>query len=329
MSVTGLQETSLRPGRFDYKRLAWAFAISLMIHGIGYGGYQFSRLVLPDLLQRFKLLAALAEELRPKKPAPPPQPAEPQLVFVEVNPAVATPEPPKDAKYYSSQNSKAANVDSKLDTDTPKITGRRPDLPKLDDPARHFEKLQPTLPPPEPKPEPKPEQARPKPPPGDLAMAMPDLTPRQDKGLAEQSRPRTLAEAKLRQPQVPGEQRKQDGGVRRRLQMAAVDTKATITGTYDSLLYEAIAERWYALLDERGNAADTAFGQVVVHFKIHSDGTITELTIDSNSTSGQIWGWLCYRAIQDVSTPLFQPWPEEMKRMENDPRWVQFTFNYN
>jgi hypothetical protein len=322
MSVTGLQETSLRPGRFEYKRLAWALAISLAIHGGGYGAYRLERVVMPVLLQHVRFLAALAEELRPKKPVPPPQPTEPPLVFVEVNPAVATPEPPKDAKYYSSRNSQAADVDSKADTDTPEITGRHPDLPKLDDPSRHFENLQPNLP----RPEPKPELAKPKPPPGDLAMARLDPTPRQEKGLAEQSRPRTLAEAKLRQQTLPGEQRKQEGGVRRHLQMAAEDTKATITGTYDSLLYEAIAQRWYDLLDKRGDSG--ANGQVVVHFKLHSDGTITELTIDSNSTSSGVWGWLCYRAVQDVCAPVFQPWPEEMKRMENDPRWVQFTFNY-
>jgi len=324
MSATGSQETSLRPGRFDYKRLAWAFAISLAAHLLCYGGYQFSRTVLPGWLERIKFLAALAEELRKKPNSPPPQPAEPPLVFVEVDPAVATPEPPKDAKYYSSQNSKAADVDSKIDNNIPKINGQHPDLPKLDDPAKHFEKLQPTLP----HPEPKPEQAKPKPPPGDLAMAKPDLKPSLDKGVAEETRPRTLAEARERN-QLPGEQRKEDGGVHRHLEMSSLDTKATITGSYDLLLYEAIAQRWFDLLDARGNSLVGGTGQVILHFKLHSDGSVTELTIDNNSTPSPVLAWLCYKAVQDISTPTFQRWPDEMKRVENDPRAIQFVFNYD
>jgi hypothetical protein len=323
MSVTGLQETSLRPGRLAYKRLAWAFAISLVVHALCYGGYQFSRTVLPAWLERVKFLAALAEELR-KKPKTPPQPTEPPLAFIEVNPAVATPEPPKNAKFYSSQNARAANPDEiKKDSDTPQISGQRPDLSKTDEPARKFEKLQLTSP----RPEPKPEEAKPKPVIGDLAMAKPDLKPRQDNGQAEEPRPRTLAEAKMRH-QIPGQQRKQDGGVHRRLEMPSMDTKATITGSYDSLLYEAIAQSWYNLLDENANNIVGRSGEVVLHFKLHSDGTVTELTIDGNTTHNDLLGWLCYKAVHDVSTPAFQRWPEEMKHLENDPRAVQFVFEY-
>src|SRR5579871_2618676 len=104
MSVTGLEETSLRPGRFEYKRLVWALVISLVIHGGGYGGYRLTRAVLPGLLQRYKILAAVANALHKKPIAQPLTPSEPPLAFVEVNPTFAAPEPPKDAKYYSSQN---------------------------------------------------------------------------------------------------------------------------------------------------------------------------------------------------------------------------------
>ncbi len=43
MPLTGTTGTSLCPGRFDYKRLAWAFAISLAVHLAGYGGYKFTK----------------------------------------------------------------------------------------------------------------------------------------------------------------------------------------------------------------------------------------------------------------------------------------------
>src|SRR5215472_12504682 len=119
MSVIETPEPSLRPNRFEHKRLAWAFVVSLAVHLAGYGGYQFTRLVLPGMLERVKLLAALAEALKPKQHAPP-QPTEAPLVFVDVNPETATPDPPKDAKYYSSKNSKAANPEDG-NSDVPKI----------------------------------------------------------------------------------------------------------------------------------------------------------------------------------------------------------------
>src|SRR5213082_850410 len=96
-------EMSLRPGRFYNKRLTWALIISLVFHAMCFGGYEFSRTILPGWLARVKMLAALAEQLK-KKPTPPVQPqpsGEPPLMFVDVNPATATPEPPKDAKFYS------------------------------------------------------------------------------------------------------------------------------------------------------------------------------------------------------------------------------------
>src|SRR5262249_53729051 len=113
MSVPGQREMSLRPGRLYSKRLTWALVISLAFHAMCFGGYEFSRTVLPVWLRQVKILAALAERLQ-KKPAPPPklpEPTELPLTFVDVNPDVATPEPPKDAKYYSARNSKAANTE--------------------------------------------------------------------------------------------------------------------------------------------------------------------------------------------------------------------------
>src|SRR5438445_12639554 len=125
MSVPAAHETSLRPGRFEHKRLAWAFAISLAVHLVSYGGYEFGIKVLPGIMQRVKFLAALAHllHLEKKNPPPTPQQSEPPLVFVDVNPEIATAEAPKNAQYYSSRNSKAANPDADADSNTPKISG--------------------------------------------------------------------------------------------------------------------------------------------------------------------------------------------------------------
>jgi hypothetical protein len=323
MSQSG-QSTSLRPSRFDYKRLGWALLISLIVHATGYGGYEFTRKVLPGWIQHIKFLAALAHALEERKHQPPPPPAEPPMVFIDVNPDTATPEPPKDAKFYSAHNTKAANPDADKDTDTPKIDGKMPDVSKTESAPKTPEKLQPHLP----QPEQTAEQAKPKPPPGDLAMAKPEeMTPKPETGKAEQTRPRTIAEARMRHL-APGDKMKLEGGVNRRLASPSLDTRATVTGAYDTMLYEAISQRWWDLLDDQQNKIVGGSGRVTVHFKLHSDGTITELTIEGNTTPSPVLGWLCYRAIQDISTPIFQRWPDEMKRVQNDPRYMQFTFDY-
>jgi hypothetical protein len=322
---------SLRPGRFEYKRLAWALLISLMIHLVFYGGYEFTRRVLPGWLERVKMLAALGHQLEARKPPPPPpHPTEPPLMFVEVTPQAATPEPPKDAKYYSSQNSKAANPDADADRDVPRISGTQEHVPKTEDAPRKFTPLQPS---PAPKQEPvakeeKPaEQARPKPPVGDLAMAKPEPVLRPDTGKAEQTRPRTLVEAKMRQQQnnqIPGEKMKQEGGVRHHLEISSVDAKATPFGEYDRAFIDAVEQRWFDLLDSRQFALDRT-GKVVLQFRLTYDGRITDMQI-AESTVGETLAYVCQRAVTDPAP--YEKWPSDMRREIGDSRNIQFTFYY-
>jgi hypothetical protein len=326
MPVPGeqLEQLSLRPGRFEYKRLAIALAVSLAIHGLLYGGYQFSRTVLPNWLEKVKILAALAEELRPKKPAPPPQPEEPPMVFVDVNPEVATPEPPKNAPYYSTHNSKASNPDATIDSDVPKLDGRQEHVAKTEDSPKKFEPLHPNA---SPQQEQKPEQAKPKPPVGDLAMAKPDLTPRPpDNGTEEHTRPRTITEAKMRQNNnlMPGEKMKQDGGVKRHLEISLLDAKATPFGEYDRAFIEAVEQHWFSLLDSRQFALDRS-GKVVLQFRLNYDGTVTDVSV-ADTTVGDTLAFVCRLAVTDPSP--YEKWPSDMRRMFGDSRNVQFTFYY-
>jgi hypothetical protein len=323
---------SLRPGRFEYKRLAWALLISLIVHLFCYGGYEFTRKVLPGWLERIKFLAALAHRLEEKKQTPPPpqQPTQVPLVFVEVNPETATPEPPKDAKYYSSHNSKAANPDTQADTDTPKITGEQEHVAKTEDASRKFTPLQPA-PPPKPDQvakEDKPsEQAKPKPPVGDLAMAKPTPALRPDTGTAEQTRPRTLTEARMRQQQsnpMPGQKMKQEGGVRRHLQISSLDAKATPFGEYDRAFVEAVEQRWFDLLDSRQFALDRT-GKVVLQFRLTYDGRITDMEI-AQTTVGETLAYVCRLAVTDPAP--YEKWPSDMRREVGDSRNIQFTFYY-
>ncbi len=103
MSVHLTPETSLRIGRAELKRFAWALAISLAIHGTGVGGYVAGNKLFPGLMNRLQTLVSRLIPT-PAIPKTPPRETEDPLVFVDVNPQSATPEPPKNPKIYSSRN---------------------------------------------------------------------------------------------------------------------------------------------------------------------------------------------------------------------------------
>lgn len=322
---------SLRPGRLDNRRLVWALVISLVFHAMCFGGYEFSRTILPGWLARVKMLAALAEQLK-KKPTPPVQrqvPSEPPLVFVDVNPAAATPEPPKDAKFYSAQNSRAANQEV-ADADIPKITGRQEVVPKAESIPRTPTPLRPNAPQADAQKsqeQQQPEKEKPKPPVGDLAMAKPEPKPQPDTGQEEHTRPRTLVDARMREQQrnqVSGEKMKQDGGVRRHSNIDAFDVKGTLSGAYDQALVDAISQRWYALLDERQFALDRS-GVVVIEFTLHYDGRISDVEIKKTSV-GDTLAYVCRAAITEPAP--YAPWPREMRLQMNDTRRITFSFSY-
>ncbi len=102
------------------------------------------------------------------------------LLFVETDPTQAPKDAPKNAKYYSSHNSVAANPDVQIDTDTPKIDGTQTHVPKAETTERS--KAMPLQPSP-----PKnasPDEAKPKggQKPGDLAMAKTTPSPDPEPG---------------------------------------------------------------------------------------------------------------------------------------------------
>ena len=142
---------SLRPEQAEVSRLAWAFALSLAFHLVVFGGYHtgqkyhlWQHLHWPAWLQPPKVLTKLFK----KKESPPqPLPQDTPLMFVNVSPAQASAEPPKDAKYYSDKNARAANPEPDKITEVPKITGKQPEVPKTEDvPREKFTPLQPSRP---------------------------------------------------------------------------------------------------------------------------------------------------------------------------------------
>src|SRR5438093_903236 len=116
MAVAGMPYWSPRIARVESSRLAWAFVISLTLHLLAGGGYYAGKkfgwwqsLHWPAWARSAKMLT---EILKKKEELPPPPASEIPLVFVDVSPAQATVEPPKEAKYYSDKNSRAANPEA-------------------------------------------------------------------------------------------------------------------------------------------------------------------------------------------------------------------------
>lgn len=317
--------TSLRLERLDSTRLVRALALSVAVHLLCWGGYTVGRkyeiwdkLTLPAWVK--KLTPALF-----KKPAPAIQPpdSEPPLVFVNVNPDTATPEPPKDAKYYSSLNSKAANPDPDRDTATPKLSGQQDVVPETETIERNqFDKLQPALPVQEPQPE---ERPKPKEAPGDLAMAKPELNPRTETGSTERERPRRLSQVQQPAGRLPSQMMNQDGGVRRQLDSPSLDTKSTVTGMYDAMFIQSVKARWLDLLDSRDHAAAPR-GHVRLQFKLHYDGRITDMNVIEHTVTETL-SLICQKAVLDPAP--FDKWTKEMRMLiGKDFREIKFTFYY-
>ena len=337
MSAGEAPSWSLRLEQTESSRLVWAFVISLVIHLLLGGGYYAGKkydfwayLHWPSWLRPVQ---TLVERFKPKEKPPEANQPKPEdtvpLMYVDVSSAQATPEPPKDAIYYSDKNSKAANPDADKITNVPKIDGAQQEMVKTEDvPREKFVPLQPARPAVPQAKEPEPQmQAKTTQTPGDMTVAKPDLVPKKGEGDQPRERPRTIQEAMARQQdkRLPGQKMKQEGGVRPRLEISSLDAKATPVGIYDQALVDAIANCWYGLLDAQEYASDYR-GKVVLQFHLHSDGRITDVNVAEN-TAGSVPGLLCETAVDKPSPYL--PFPGDMRRIVGETRSIQFTFYYH
>jgi outer membrane biosynthesis protein TonB len=273
------------------------------------------------------------------------------LMFVDVDPSQASEEAPKEAKYYSALNSRAANPNPKKDSDTPRIEGRQERVPQTMDKAKPAPQALQPEPAPQPQTQPQPQVAETKPPepetppaqqeapptptvhPGDLAYAKPnehpmenlETKPAQPAPPAKPPRPRTLAAARREKGGMAGEKMKQEGGVKR-LGVAGLDVRSTPFGSYDAAIIAAIQKRWYDLLEDREFSGSFA-GKVVLEFRLNSNGRVTDLKVDETDVT-EILTLFCQRAVQDPAP--FPAWPEDLKRLVGkEYREVRFTFYYN
>ena len=301
---------------------ARALALSLAIHLVMFGTLELNRhlrLHLPDWLKAVLARPARVEERK----NPPPVNPEAPLLFVEVDPSQAAPEPPKDTKNYSVVNSRASNPDVAMESNKPKLDGAQDKVPKVMDTLRPAppQALTPLKPEPQPfKPEP---ETSPERKPGDLALAKPAETkPKEEE---KPKRPRTLAEAQVQKGLLAGQKMKQEGGVKRHGNIQpAFDARGTAVGVYDAELIQAVQQCWYNILDE--TTSPTRPGKVEVEFQLHSDGYVTDVKV-MESDVGELHSLFCQTAIQKPAP--FKRWPDGMrKEIGRDYRQLKFTFFY-
>jgi outer membrane biosynthesis protein TonB len=311
MTGVGAQFDSLRLSSPEMRRLGLALALSLGLHLFAWGGYEagkqlgvWQRLHWPAWLPRLAIMKAV--------PVPVSQSHEEPLMFMEV--AQPTTEAPQNAKYYSSQNSRAADQANR-DLKVPQLNGKQTEVAKTENvPRSDFNKLQPARPAPQ-------QELQPTVRPGDLTLGKPE-----DSRQQEQPRPRTIKQALAQQShRLPGVQMRQEGGTRRQALSPSFDVKATPFGAYDAAFIEAVTQRWYDLLDSRQFAMDRS-GKVTLRFHLNYDGSIADMEVLGN-TVGDVLGYVCQKAVTDPAP--FAPWPADMRRMIGENyREITFTFYY-
>ena len=162
----------------EENRVVSALLLSIILHLGIYGGLKVAKrlgLELPSLPKWMqKMVPAVAAVTPPKKLPAELKPEEERvlnLTFVEVDASQAMKEPPKDAKYHSTQSTRAANPEPPKDaTRDPKIDGKQTKVVKTIEAV----KVAPTPAPPQPKAAPQPTPEPPAPAPPKVEVKKPD-----------------------------------------------------------------------------------------------------------------------------------------------------------
>jgi hypothetical protein len=312
MTGAGTQLDSLRFSSLESRRLAWVFALSLLAHLLAWGGYEagkelnlWQKLHLPPLMLFTKI-----------KPTPTPVREGVPIEFVDVNPAQPATPAPKNTPYFGVHNSQAANPEADRNTKVPQINGKQTEIVKTEDaPRPNSSQLQPAMQPSQEQlAEVRPQNA------GDLTLGKPS-----DAQPVETPRPRTLKEALAQLNQLPGQQMKQDGGVRQHAIVPSLDVKVTGFSEYDRRFIAAVSQRWFNLLESQKFTLDRT-GKVVLLFRLNYDGSITDMRFADN-TVGDLLGYVCQKSVLDNAP--FERWPTNMRLELGDYCDVQFTFYYS
>jgi hypothetical protein len=143
---------------------------------------------------------------------------------------------------------------------------------------------------------------------------------------AHRPRPRTLAMAREQSGMLAGEKMKQEGGVPRVSMHASPNIRGTAFGAYDAAFIAAVQSRWFGLLEQRAFVGNQT-GKVVLDFRLHQDGRITDMHVQEAEVNETL-SYICERAVQEPAP--YQKFPSDLRRLlPNDYREVRFTFFYN
>jgi hypothetical protein len=112
-------------------------------------------------------------------------------------------------------------------------------------------------------------------------------------------------------------------GYMRRPPSSSADIQGTPQGDSLSRMVDSINGDWYKMLRTQSNRLIV---KVVLHFRLHSDGSISDMKIVSNEVSEAL-AILCVQAVQDVAP--YPEWPRQMRAdLPSGERQITLTFNY-
>lgn len=118
---------------------------------------------------------------------------------------------------------------------------------------------------------------------------------------------------------------RQDGGVSRTAVTASYNVRASAMGVYMSRLSTDVSHRWFALLDE-ARFTYSRTGKVMVRFKLHPDGSVTDVMTESTEV-GDLLSFYCESAI--IEPAPYPKWPADLIAQHGKQAIeVTFTFSY-
>jgi hypothetical protein len=316
------------------KLILRALILSLVIHCLAFFVYKmgesegwWTHWRMPRWMQIVSRV--LAPDI-PKKVATVPPRLVP-LTFVEVDPAKALQDSPKNPKFEGAHNTVAANPEIVKPADVPDIKGKQTKYLKTVENAKPKTVAAQPTPPPQPAATPavmKKAYA-----PGDLASERPaPKAQEQEKTGADvatdtqaqplvHKRPRLLADVPGRNGTL-GEMTQQTGGVHR-IEGVSLDVKGSALGGYEAQMFNAIETKWDQLLT---HVTPNVFGKVVLEFELHPNGSVTHIKVTHNDVNDELM-WYCNLAVS--STQPYGEWPRQMRMDYPDPVRIQITFYYD
>ncbi len=106
--------------------------------------------------------------------------------------------------------------------------------------------------------------------------------------------------------------------------MVAVDARFSNYGDYAQRMMEAVQSSWWTLI-ERARFESVARGCVIIRFRLHRDGRVTDAVI-AHSDVPRLMAFACKDAI--LSPAPFDSWRADMVALCGQDEEVTITFQY-